>query len=214
MQGAVMMQGEVPTQRSMAVPELLQALRQLCGADAVAVDEPARRLAAHDVFVEVPLWPAAVVTPRSVSDLASAVARITEAGLAVAPRGGGMSYTGGYLPRQAFVCIDLSKLTRIVSLNVADMYITVEAGCTWAQVREALLGSGLTTPYSGPLSGLRATVGGALSQNSMFSALANMARPQKRCCPCKWCWPTATCCTPAARPSWARRRLRAGVGPT
>ena len=51
MQGAVMMQGEVPTQRSMAVPELLQALRQRCGADAVAVDEPARRLAAHDVFV-------------------------------------------------------------------------------------------------------------------------------------------------------------------
>lgn len=33
---------------------------------------------------------------------------------------------------------------------------------------DALSGSGYTTPYAGPLSGLRATVGGALSQNSMF----------------------------------------------
>lgn len=42
------------------------------------------------------------------------------------------------------------------------------AGCTWKSLFEALNPLGLRTPYWGPLSGMYATVGGALSQNSLF----------------------------------------------
>jgi len=147
---------------------LIDSLRALCGGQAVASDAAARRLAGHDIFFDAAQDPECVVAPDSVQALAQAVAHITAAGLAVAPRGGGMSYTQGYLPSRPYVCIDTSRLNRVLELNIADLYITVEAGCTWAQVHAALAGSGLTTPYGGPLSGLRATVGGALSQNSMF----------------------------------------------
>ena len=41
-----------------------------------------------------------------------------------------------------------------------DRYITVEAGCTWEKLNEALEGTGLRTGYWGPLSGINATVGG------------------------------------------------------
>lgn len=147
---------------------LIDSLRTLCGADAVASDAAARRLAGHDIFFDAAQDPACVVTPDSVAALALAVAQVTAAGLAVAPRGGGMSYTQGYLPALPFVCIDLSRLNRVLEVNTGDLFITVEAGCTWAQVHAALAGTGFITPYGGPLSGLRATVGGALSQNSMF----------------------------------------------
>ncbi len=147
---------------------VIAALCALCGAQAVAVDDASRRLVAHDIFMQTAQWPACVVAPRSVADLAAAVAAITAAGLAVAPRGGGMSYTGGYLPAQPWVCIDLAQLNAVLAVNTDDLSITVQAGCTWAQVRQALQGTGYTTPYGGPLSGLRATVGGALSQNSVF----------------------------------------------
>lgn len=147
---------------------LIESLRTTCGAQAVASDAAARRLAGHDIFFEAAGDPECVVMPDTVQALAQAVAQITSAGLAVAPRGGGMSYTQGYLPAQPFVCIDTSRLNRVLEVNTADLYITVQAGCTWAQVHSALAGSGFTTPYGGPLSGLRATVGGALSQNSMF----------------------------------------------
>jgi FAD/FMN-containing dehydrogenase len=147
---------------------LIDSLRTLCGADAVADDAAARRLAGHDIFFEAVQDPQCVVAPDTVPALARAVAQITAAGLAVAPRGGGMSYTQGYLPARPYVCIALQRLNRVLEVNTADLYITVEAGCTWAQVHTALAGSGFTTPYGGPLSGLRATVGGALSQNSMF----------------------------------------------
>ena len=49
-----------------------------------------------------------------------------------------------------------------------DGYVTVEAGCTWAKLNEALEATGMRTGYWGPLSGVNATVGGALSQNSAF----------------------------------------------
>jgi FAD/FMN-containing dehydrogenase len=151
--------------------ELEARLRELCGAEAVAIDARSRQLVAHDIFAHAACLPDMVVSPSSVAALAQAVATITAQGLAVAPRGGGMSYTQGYLPQskaQRWVCVDLTKLNAIVELNVADLYITVQAGCTWAQVRQTLAGTGLMTPYGGPLSGLRATVGGALSQDSMF----------------------------------------------
>ena len=150
------------------VPGLSDSLRLLCGAAAVDASDEARQLAGHDIFHTAALLPLFVFKPTDVAQLAQGVAQIAAAGLALAPRGGGMSYTGGYLPARPFVCVDVSQLNRVLEVNAADLFITVQAGCTWAQVRDALAGSGLTTPYGGPLSGLRATVGGALSQNSMF----------------------------------------------
>ncbi len=147
---------------------LVQALRADGGTAAVADDEAARQLAGHDIFHGQARWPEFVFSPADAATLAAGVARITAAGLAVAPRGGGMSYTGGYLPAQPYVTVDLARLNRVLEVDVANLCITVQAGCTWAQVRQALAGSGCVTPYGGPLSGLRATVGGALSQNSMF----------------------------------------------
>ncbi len=151
----------------LTAPELA-ALQRSLGAQAVLMDEASRRLAAHDVFHQASALPACIVQPRSTEALAQAVHALTAAGLAVAPRGGGMSYTAGYLPAQRWACIDLVHLNRVLDVNTADLHVTVQAGCTWAQLRERLAGTGFMTPFGGPLSGLRATVGGALAQNSMF----------------------------------------------
>jgi len=154
---------------TLPAPPVIENLRRLFGADVVAVDDSTLALAAHDIFHDASARPLAVVRPAGVAQLAQAVALLCAEGVAVAPRGGGMSYTAGYLPAASrWVCVDLSALNHVIEVNAADLFITVEAGCTWAQVRQALAGSGLTTPYAGPLSGLRATVGGALAQNSMF----------------------------------------------
>ena len=45
--------------------------------------------------------------------------------------------------------------------------MSVEVGVTWAKLNEALAARGLRTPFYGPFSGLAATVGGSLSQNSV-----------------------------------------------
>jgi hypothetical protein len=84
------------------------------------------------------------------------------------PRGGGASYTDGYLPTRArSIVVDLGRLDRVVEINEADAYVTVEGGVTWAALKAALDPLGLRTPFFGPFSGLNATVGGSMSQHSL-----------------------------------------------
>ena len=111
----------------------------------------------------------AVVRPKDKHQLAAAIKAATDAGHAVVPRGGGMSYTGGYTPEMpGAVLFDLAAMTRILDINKQDMSVTVEPGCTWAALYAALQPLGLRAPMWGTLSGLKATVGGGMSQNGIF----------------------------------------------
>ncbi|MEO9599465.1 FAD-binding oxidoreductase [Parasphingorhabdus sp.] len=111
----------------------------------------------------------AVVRPKNKDELAAAIAATTAQNIAVIPRGGGMSYTGGYTSDQpGAVLFDLAAMDRILEINETDMTVTVEAGCTWATLYEALQAKGLRTPFWGTLSGLKATIGGGMSQNGVF----------------------------------------------
>lgn len=123
---------------------------------------------AHDIYARGADL-AAVVRPASTSELAAAVGIAAAHRLAVIPRGGGMSYTGGYTAdAPGAVLVDLARMDRVLTINRTDMTVTVEAGCTWATLDEALRPLGLRTPFWGTLSGLKATVGGGMSQNCLF----------------------------------------------
>ena len=122
----------------------------------------------HDVYSSGPA-PLAVLRPASVEELAAGVGAATAAGIAIVPRGGGMSYTGGYLsPTPDFILVDMASLDRIVELNETNMTVTVECGITWEALRRALLPKGLRVKTWGTLSGINASVGGGMSQNGVF----------------------------------------------
>lgn len=147
---------------------LAAALERLVGAPHVHAGERERRFYSHDIARPGALA-ALAVAPGTVEELAGVVAASTAAGLAVYPRGGGTSYTGGFLPEnEASVVIDTRRLDRVVDVNVRDMHVTVESGVTWNALRLALQPHGVRTPFWGPLSGAVATVGGSLSQNAIL----------------------------------------------
>jgi FAD/FMN-containing dehydrogenase len=80
-----------------------------------------------------------------------------------------MSYTSGYVaPEAGALIVDLGRMQRILSINETDMTVTLEAGCTWHALYEALHPRGLRTPLWGTLSGLYASIGGGMSQNGLF----------------------------------------------
>jgi FAD/FMN-containing dehydrogenase len=110
-----------------------------------------------------------VITPRTVQEMADAIKLAHAKGLNVNPRGGGMSYTRGYTPdRKNVAILDLAKMDQVIAINEQDMTVTVQAGCTWKTLYEALAPKGLRTPFWGPLSGISSTIGGGLSQNNAF----------------------------------------------
>lgn len=147
----------------------IQALEELLGAENVIVDPQELIFYSTDVYRRADVDAALIVRPQTVEQLSVAVKLCTELGFAVIPRGGGLSYTGGFLPTQAgSVIVDMLSLDRIVEINETDMYVTVECGATWKSLYEKLKSRGLRTPYFGPMSGYASTVGGALSQGSIF----------------------------------------------
>ena len=122
----------------------------------------------HDVYASGPA-PLAVFRPASVEELAAGIGAATAAGIAVVPRGGGMSYTGGYLsPTPRFLLVDTASLDRVIEVDEANMTVTVECGISWAGLRRALSPRGLRVKAWGTLSGINATVGGGMSQNGLF----------------------------------------------
>jgi FAD binding domain len=148
---------------------LFRQLQQIVGNDYVLLDEDSRAHFSTDLSYRDRKIASAIVQPGSLEQTSQAVAAATSAGYAVVGRGGGMSYTSGYTPeREKTVLFDMRRINRILEINTQDMYVTVECGCTWKELHEALAPHGVRTPYWGPLSGMYATVGGALSQNSLF----------------------------------------------
>ena len=151
-----------------SVERVIADLQRLLGAQHVLTDLAEREFYSQDVYRAGRL-PAAVIRPGSVEELAAALKAIAPSGLPIVPRGGGMSYTDGFLPaRPDSITIDLLRLGRVLEINAEDCYVTVECGATWKQLCDALEPHGVRTPFFGPLSGLRATIGGALSQGSVF----------------------------------------------
>jgi FAD/FMN-containing dehydrogenase len=144
------------------------ALKALLGAGNVLTDLASRMFYSTDIFTPG-VTAELVIQPESTAQLAAAVALCTEAGRIVIPRGGGFSYTSGYIPTEDnSVMVDIRKLNRIIEVNPEDSYMIVECGATWKQVYDAATARGCRCPYFGPMSGYHSTVGGALSQGSFF----------------------------------------------
>lgn len=150
------------------VAGLHQRLLDVVGQERIIADPDALLLYSQDVFKEGVLAEL-VARPGSVEQLQAIVTLANTHRWALIPRGGAMSYTGGIVPvQQHTLVIDMSDLNRVLEINAEDMTVTVEAGCSWSDLYHALKPLQLRTPYWGTLSGLRATVGGSISQNSIF----------------------------------------------
>lgn len=146
--------------------EFLQSLARIVGREHLIVDDR-REFFATDVYRRGEM-PIAVVRPGSIEEAAQVIARAYDDRVAIVPRGGGASYTAGYLPTSArAILVDAGRLDRIVEINEQDMYVTAEPGVTWARLDAALAARGLRTPIRGPFSGIAATVGGTISQNAL-----------------------------------------------
>ena len=148
--------------------DILQKLKAIVGEENLLTDDLSKQLYVTDVFTRG-LPALAVVRPSSKEQLSAVVKAAVEADIPIVPRGGGMSYTSGYVPKyENSIMVDMGAMSQVVEINTKDMYVTVEAGCTWKKLYETLESTGFRTPFWGTLSGIYATVGGGLSQNCIF----------------------------------------------
>ena len=122
-----------------------------------------------DLFYELDFRPLAVAVPKDYGQVQAIVKAAPALGISLSVRGAGLSYSAGYIPANArTVVVDTTGMDRIVEINQPDRYVTVEAGTSWASLRDALEGTGLQPPFWGTFSGRHATIGASLSQGAKF----------------------------------------------
>lgn len=123
--------------------------------------------------------PDAAVLVSSAEETLDVLLVCAEHDLAVVPFGGGTSVVGGVEPLRgahaAVVCVDLSRMSRLVDVDPVSLTATVEAGMTTPALEAALSRHGLTLGHA-PQSWQRATVGGYAVTRSAGQASAGVGR--------------------------------------
>lgn len=144
---------------------LLQALRNAVGDDAL-VTEPAQLLTYDcDGLTGYRAVPAAVVLPSSSGEVAAVVRACGAAGVPFVARGAGTGLSGGALPRSDGVLVVLTRMRRILEVDVANQRLTVEPGVTNAEMSAAVAAHGLYYAPD-PSSQVVCTIGGNVAENS------------------------------------------------
>ena len=111
--------------------------------------------------------PVGVVIPRDADDVAGVISTCAEAGVAVLPRGGGTSLAGQTVNHA--VVLDFSKyMHAVLEVNPEERWVRAQPGITLDELNHHLRAHGLHFPPD-PTTSSRATVGGAIGNNSCGS---------------------------------------------
>jgi D-lactate dehydrogenase (cytochrome) len=104
--------------------------------------------------------PDRVAQPQTTQEVCRILARAHAAGIAVVPFGAGTSLEGNAAVPEGALCIDMTRMDRIIDVRAEDLLCVVEAGVTREQLNAALRATGLFFPID---PGANATLGGMLS---------------------------------------------------
>ena len=138
------------------VAELVQKLRGDYGERAVTSHAVREHHGHGEGLVDAAL-PDVVVFPESNEEVASIVRLCHLARVPVIPFGVGTSVEGHVAALYGGVCLDLSRMNRVLEINVEDLDCRVQAGITRERVNAELKGTGLFFPID---PGADATIGG------------------------------------------------------
>ncbi len=118
-----------------------------------------------DGFTAYRRVPLAVALPETTAQVAAVLHYCFKAGVPVVPRGAGTSLSGGAIPQEDAVVIGLSKMNRILNVNLANRCARVQAGATNIAISEAVAADGFFYAPD-PSSQLACTIGGNVAMNS------------------------------------------------
>ena len=134
-------------------------LAQLFG-DRLSTDHAECEKHGQDESTHAPHAPDAVVFPLETSEVVEVVRICAENRLSIVPYGRGSAVEGGVVANRGGICVDMSRMDRILAINAEDMDACVQAGVTQVQLNKHLNGTDLFFSVD---PGGEATLGGMAS---------------------------------------------------
>ena len=145
--------------------DLIQQLRDVVGdAHCITSDYAAYANDWRKKFFGKPL---AVVKPRTAEEIAAIVKLCSAAGVAIVPQGGNTGLVGGGVPDESGtqVVLNVSRMNKILEVDVINNTMTVEAGCILQKLQETAAEHDRLFPLSLAAEG-SCEIGGNISTNA------------------------------------------------
>jgi glycolate oxidase len=151
--------------RPVGPPGFLDTLRGIVGPAYVYTDPVALLAYECDALAHAREMPSAVVLPADAREVQRVVIACAEAGVPFVPRGHGTGLSGGAQPVAGGIVIVLSRLNRILQVDLPNQLITVEPGVTNLAVTRQVAPFGYYYAPD-PSSQQVCSIGGNVAENS------------------------------------------------
>ena len=146
-------------------PAFLNQLQRIVGAGGVLHDPLDVLTYECDGLPHLRMSPAAVVLPSSAAEVQDVVRLCARARVPFVPRGHGTGLSGGALPVAGGVLIALSRLNRVLDVDIPNQRVTVEPGVTNLEITRQVAPFGYYYAPD-PSSQQVCSIGGNVAENS------------------------------------------------
>ena len=143
---------------------LVERLKRICGQEHVLTDRDQLRTYESDGLRHYRAHPPVAVLPGSADEVRDVVRACHEASTPWVARGAGTGLSGGALPIEDGVLIVLTRLNRILEVDLANQRVVVEPCVTNKSISDAVAPTHFYPPD--PSSQIVSTIGGNVSENS------------------------------------------------
>ncbi|MGC8893594.1 MAG: FAD-binding oxidoreductase [candidate division WOR-3 bacterium] len=145
-------------------PWIEKLLREL-GDEVLRTNPEALESRSRDESGLGPFLPEAVILPRNAKDVSATLKIAQDNRIPVYPRGAGTGLTGGALPVRGGICVDTSRMNRILEIDPENLIAVVEPGVITGQLQSEAEALNLFYPPD-PASLETCTLGGNLAENA------------------------------------------------
>ena len=118
--------------------EVTGKLKEIFGEDRVITGSDRLEEFSSDMTENEAHSPDVAVVPKTVEEIQALVRLANETGTPLIPRVAGTNLGGIAIPVHGGIVLDLRKMNRIVEMNTSEMYVIVEPGVTFGDIRKFL----------------------------------------------------------------------------
>ncbi|MFY9552914.1 MAG: FAD-binding protein, partial [Thermoanaerobaculia bacterium] len=151
--------------RSVTAARLHEALSRLLPAEILHADAEALAAHAHDETEDLVARPDVVVRPRSEEEVLAVLSAARQLRTPVTPQGALTGLSGGALPVEGGIALDLTAMNRILEIDCENLFAVVEPGVVTQTLQEQAERAGLFYPPD-PSSRGSCTIGGNIAENA------------------------------------------------
>lgn len=143
----------------------INALRKVVGEDGLRLTNAQKHVYSSDAYTLEKALPGVVVLPRTTEEVAGVVRLCNKHKVSIVPRGAGTGLAGGSLAHDNEVLLCLSRMNRILSVDLDNHRMRAQAGVVNTYLTKAVAGHGYLYAPDPSSQGV-CTLGGNIANNS------------------------------------------------